>query len=495
MSVPGIRGLLFREPTLFEQSVPGRRAVDLAPNDVPETDEATILPTHLRRDELCGFPELSEPQVARHFLRLSQWNFGVESGFYPLGSCTMKYNPKVCEAVSRIGGFASLHPHQPTSQTQGALKLAYDLQRMLSELSGMDASSLHPSAGAQGELAGLFVIRAYHTANGNPRKRVLIPDTAHGTNPATATLCGYDVVEVPSGDDGVLHPETLGEYLDDDVAALMLTNPNTLGLFERHIDRLAERLHAVGAQLYMDGANLNAMMGITRPGDQGVDVMHFNLHKTLSTPHGGGGPGAGPIGVMEHLSRFLPNPLVLKEGDGYRLSTMEDRPDSIGQVRAFMGNYGVLVKAYTYIREMGASGLRQATEQAVLNANYVKARLTGHYPIPYDSTCMHEVVVTTAGIAPKRANVDVAKALIDRGFHPPTMSFPLVVEDALMIEPTETESQETLDAFCDAMIAIRQQLDEDPEALQRAPVNTIVRRLDETQAARKPQLRWIPSED
>ena len=491
----GTRGLVFREPTLFEQSIPGRTSAHLPPCDVEEIEAGGVLPAHLVRDELLGFPEVSEPQVMRHFLRMSQWNFGVDSGFYPLGSCTMKYNPKVNEAAARLDGFAAIHPHQPASQVQGALQLAHGLQQMLAEISGLDEVSLHPSAGAQGELTGLFVIRAHHTANGNPRKRVLIPDTAHGTNPASAVLCGYDVVEVPSGDDGVLHPDTLSEFLDEDVAGLMLTNPNTLGLFERHIDQLAERLHEVGAQLYMDGANLNAMMGITRPGDQGVDVMHFNLHKTFSTPHGGGGPGSGPVGVKAHLAPFLPNPLVLKEGDGYRLSSMEDRPQSIGQVRAFLGNFGVLVRAYAYIREMGAEGLRQVSELAVLNANYVKARLTGHYPIPYDSVCMHEVVVTTAGVAPKRSNVDVAKALIDRGFHPPTMSFPLVVEDALMIEPTETEAMETLDAFCDAMIAIRRQLDEDPEPLHQAPVNTIVRRLDETLAARKPQLRWTPTED
>ena len=484
---PGIRGLAFREPTLFDQSIRGRRAVDLPECDV---DEVLDIPEHLHRYEIAGFPELSEPQVMRHYLRLSQWNFGVDSGFYPLGSCTMKYNPKVNEATCRLDGFANLHPHQPDEQVQGALQLAYELQRMLAEISGLDEVSLHPSAGAQGELTGLYLIRAFHTANGNPRKKVLIPDTANGTNPASAVLCGYDVVQVPSGDDGILHPATLEEYLDEDVACLMLTNPNTLGLFESHIDRLAHSLRRVGAQLYMDGANLNAMMGVTKPGDQGVDVMHFNLHKTFSTPHGGGGPGSGPVGVKEHLAPFLPNPLVLQHGDGYRLSTMTDRPQSIGQVRAHIGNFGVLVRAYTYIRELGDVGLRRATHLAVLNANYMRARLRGHYPIPYDTTCMHEVVVTTAGVAPKRANVDVAKALIDAGYHPPTMSFPLVVEDALMIEPTETESLETLDAFCAAMIEIRERLDAGDETLAEAPVNTVVRRLDETQAARKPVLRW-----
>jgi glycine dehydrogenase subunit 2 len=492
MKTPGIGGLAFREETLFDLSVPGRCAVDLPECDV---EEPSAVPRHLHRHEIAGFPELSEPQVMRHYLRLSQWNFGVDSGFYPLGSCTMKYNPKVNEATCRLDGFANLHPHQPVGQVQGALQLAHELQGMLAEISGLDEVSVHPSAGAQGELTGLYVIRAFHTANGNPRKRVLIPDTAHGTNPASAVLCGYDVVQVPSGEDGVLHPDTLAEYLDEDVACLMLTNPNTLGLFESHIDELARQLHRVGAQLYMDGANLNAMMGITRPGDQGVDVMHFNLHKTFSTPHGGGGPGSGPVGVVAHLAPFLPNPLVLHDGDGYRLSTMADRPQSIGKVRAHLGNFGVLVRAYTYIRELGDEGLRQVSQLAVLNANYMRTRLRGHYPIPYDTTCMHEVVVTTAGVAPKRANVDVAKALIDAGYHPPTMSFPLVVEDALMIEPTETEAMETLDAFCDAMIDIRRRLDEGDETLHEAPVHPVVRRLDETTAARKPVLRWRPGKD
>ncbi len=497
MTTPGTSGLAFVEATLFDQSVSGRIGAELAPCDVDEAEvgAAAALPDHLRRDEVTDFPELSEPQVMRHFLRLSQWNFGVDSGFYPLGSCTMKYNPKVNEATARLDGFAQLHPYQPIEQVQGALQLAYELQQMLGEISGLPAVSLHPSAGAQGELTGLYVMRAYHTARGNPRKRVLIPDTAHGTNPASAVLCGYDVVEVPSGDDGVLHPETLAEYLDEDVAGLMLTNPNTLGLFESHIDLLAEQLHAVGALLYMDGANLNAMMGITRPGEQGVDVMHFNLHKTFSTPHGGGGPGSGPVGVVEALAPFLPNPLVIRDEDGrYGLTTMADRPQSIGQVRAHLGNFGILVRAYTYIREMGAAGLRRVTELAVLHANYVRARLRGHYPIPYDVTCMHEVVATTSGVAWKRANVDVAKRLIDCGFHPPTMSFPLVVEDALMIEPTETETRETLDAFCDALIAIREEMESSPQTLHEAPIRPVVRRLDETRAARKPRLRWTPVE-
>ena len=497
MTTPGTRGLAFVEETLFDQSMPGRVGAHLAPCDVTveEAGASAALPQHLRRDEVVGFPELSEPQVMRHFLRLSQWNFGVDSGFYPLGSCTMKYNPKVNEAMARLDGFAQLHPHQPIEQVQGALQLAFELQEMLAEISGLPAVSLHPSAGAQGELTGLYVIRAYHTSRGNPRKRVLIPDTAHGTNPASAVLCGYDVVEVPSGEDGVLHPETLAEYLDEDVAALMLTNPNTLGLFESHIDQLAAQLHEAGALLYMDGANLNAMMGITRPGEQGVDVMHFNLHKTFSTPHGGGGPGAGPVGAVEALAPFLPNPLVVRDGVGqFGLTSMADRPESIGQVRAHLGNFGILVRAYTYICEMGAAGLRRVTELAVLHANYIRVRLRGHYPIPYDRICMHEVVATTSGVAWKRANVDVAKRLIDCGFHPPTMSFPLVVEDALMIEPTETETRETLDAFCDALIAIRKEIDESPDSLHEAPLSPVVRRLDETLAARKPCLSWSPEE-
>jgi glycine dehydrogenase subunit 2 len=495
MTNPGTRGLAFREPLLFDQSVPGRVGLDLPACDVDEAEiEAGVaIPEHLLRDEVTGFPELTEPQVMRHFVRLSQWNFGVDSGFYPLGSCTMKYNPKVNEAVARLDGFVHLHPHQPAATTQGALHLAFELQRMLAIVAGLDAVSLHPAAGAQGELTGLMVIRAYHTASGNPRRKVLIPDTAHGTNPASAVLCGYEVVEVPSGEDGVLHPDTLRAHLDEDVAALMLTNPNTLGLFETHIAELAEALHEVGAQLYMDGANLNAMMGITRPGDQGVDVMHYNLHKTFSTPHGGGGPGAGPVGVRAHLEPFLPNPLVVMKQHGYALTTQDDRPASIGKVRTFLGNFGVLVRAYAYMREMGAPGLKRVSELAVLNANYIKARLAGHYPIPYDRPCMHEVVITTHGIgSDETSNVDVAKALIDRGYHPPTMSFPLVVREALMIEPTETEAPETLDEFCDALIEIRHLMDEDPASLTGAPRNPVVRRLDEVTAARKPVLRWQP---
>ncbi len=494
---PGTRGLAFVEPTLFDLSVPGRVGLDLPPCDVDDAFDwpDARIPTHLQRAEVEGFPEISEPQVMRHFVRLSQWNFGVDSGFYPLGSCTMKYNPKVNEAVARLEGLARLHPHQPPETMQGALQLCFDLQRMLAEISGLPGVSLHPSAGAQGELTGLMVIRAFHTERGNPRRTVLIPDTAHGTNPASAMLCGYQVVEVPSGDDGLLHPDTLARYLDEDVAALMLTNPNTLGLFERHIAALAEALHGAGALLYMDGANLNAMMGITRPGDQGVDVMHFNLHKTFSTPHGGGGPGAGPVGVTEELTPFLPNPLVIRRDGQLALSTMRDRPRSIGQVRSFMGNFGVLVRAYTYIRELGAAGLRRATEMAVLNANYVRARLRDHYPVPYDGPCMHEVVLTTAGCGTdETSNVDVAKALIDQGIHPPTMSFPLVVHEALMIEPTETESLETLDEFCDAMIGIREQMDTAPHELRAAPRNPVVRRLDEVRANRKPVLRWTPDD-
>ena len=494
---PGTRGLAFVESTLFEQSVPGRQACDLPPCDVDDGFEwpDAQIPAHLLRDEIEDFPELSEPQVMRHFQRLSQWNFDVDSGFYPLGSCTMKYNPKINEAVARLPGFAQLHPYQPSATTQGALQLAYELQEMLGEIAGMDAVTLHPSAGSQGELTGLMVMRAYHTACGNPRKKILLPDTAHGTNPASAVLCGYEVVEVPSGADGVLHPDTLAEYLDEDVAGLMLTNPNTIGLFERHIAQLSDQLHEVGALLYMDGANLNAMMGITRPGDQGVDVMHYNLHKTFSTPHGGGGPGAGPVGVVETLAPFLPNPLVLREKEGYRLSSMEDRPMSIGQVRAFMGNFGVLVRAYTYIRELGAAGLKRVTELAVLNANYMRVRLTGHYPIPYDQPCMHEVVITTEGTGSGETNnADVAKRLIDSGFHPPTMSFPLVVHEALMIEPTETESLETLDAFCDTLIAIREEIDTAPQRLKDAPQNPVVGRMDEVTAARKPVLRWTREE-
>jgi glycine dehydrogenase subunit 2 len=482
MTIIGTSGLVLNEKLIFEHSEPGRKGYSLPKLDVP----AAALPDKLCREEITGFPELSEVDVVRHFTRLSTWNYGVDSGFYPLGSCTMKYNPKVNEVAARIPGLAGIHPATPAHLAQGTLELMYRLQEALAEISGFARVTLQPAAGAQGELTGMLVIRAWHEARGSKRSKVLIPDTAHGTNPATAALTGYDVV--PLASDGVLTLEEVEAHMDDGVAALMVTNPNTLGLFETNIEAICKLVHERGGLVYCDGANLNALMGIARPGDMGIDVMHFNLHKTFSTPHGGGGPGAGPVGVTEQLIPYLPGPGVEHDGEGYRLEAT--REDSIGRMMAFHGNVGVMVRAYAYIRSLGPAGLRHASEMAVLNANYVRARLEGVYDLPYKSRSLHEVVFSDKNLEGGCHTLDVAKRLIDYGYHPPTIYFPLVVKGAIMIEPTETESQEVLDEFCDAMIAIAGESRDNPELLHQAPVRSRVRRLDETTAARKPKLKW-----
>ncbi|HET7340699.1 MAG TPA: aminomethyl-transferring glycine dehydrogenase subunit GcvPB [Methylomirabilota bacterium] len=474
---------------IFELSSPGRLAFSLPESDVPVPPALEAIPAAYRRRDAAALPEVSELDLVRHYSRLSQMNYGVDTHFYPLGSCTMKYNPKINEDAARMAGFARLHPLAPPALAQGALQLMHDLARMLAEIAGMDAVSLQPAAGAQGELAGVLMIRAYHAARGEKRTKVLIPDSAHGTNPASTALAGYEVIEVKSDADGRVDIDDLERHLGADVAAFMITVPNTLGNFEPRVMEIAERCHAHGAQVYMDGANLNAILGLTRPGDLGFDVCHFNLHKTFTTPHGGGGPGSGPVGVKAHLEPFLPTPVVVERDDAYALDFK--RPQSIGKLQAFWGNFGMHVRAYTYIRTMGADGLRAVSENAVLNANYVMKRLERHYDIAAPGPCMHECVLSAR--RQKKHGVsamDVAKRLLDLGFYAPSTYFPLIVEEALMIEPTETESKETLDAFCEAMIRIAQEAETAPDTIHQAPVTTPVRRLDQTKAAREPNLRW-----
>jgi glycine dehydrogenase subunit 2 len=476
---------------LFESSSPGRSAVQW-PTEAEPVDD--LIPADLVRADISGFPELGELEVLRHFTRLSQRNFAIESQFYPLGSCTMKYNPKINEVVARLPGFARLHPLAPIDLLQGALAVLDDLAHMLVEISGMDHVSLQPSAGAQGELTGLMVIRACLAELGNPRKRIIVPDTAHGTNPASSTLCGYDVVQISSSEKGVIDADAVAQVMDQDVAAIMITNPNTLGLFETNIEAVAEVVHQRGGLVYLDGANLNALMGVAKPGHMGVDVLHMNLHKTFSTPHGGGGPGAGPIAVRSPLNDYLPVPRIVKNGDRYEL--VDDAPKSVGRVRSFFGNFGVLVRAYTYILALGGDGLENASRMALLNANYIRKKLEKHYQIAYDQPCMHECIFTDrvqhrSGVS----TLDIAKRLLDFGYHPPTIYFPLVVSGALMIEPTETETPETLDGFIAAMLAIAQEAKDEPEIVKNAPFSTPVRRMDEARAARKPVLRWEPESD
>ncbi len=495
-SSPGASGLQFREEVLFGRGSPGRRGASLPEAGVPEADPASELPPELLRSEIEGMPELSEPEVVRHFVRLSQWNYGIDSGPYPLGSCTMKYNPKSSEAAARLPGFASAHPMLPEEDCQGALQLGFDLERALCEITGFSAATLQPAAGAQGELCGLLMIRAYHAARGNPRKKVLVPDSAHGTNPATATLAGYQAVEIASGPDGVVEPAAVAKALDGDVAALMMTNPNTLGIFERNVREIAALLHEKGALLYNDGANLNALAGVARPGDMGVDLMHLNLHKTFATPHGGGGPGSGPVAVAEPLAPFLPVPTIRKTlGDGgeARYVLDHDRPQSIGRLRTFWGNFGMWVRAYALIREWGPEGIRRTAQLAVLNANYLRKLLEGSYHLPYAAASLHEVVFSDKRQKARGVSaLDVAKRLIDHGFHPPTIYFPLVVPGALMLEPTETESPESVEALAAALTAIAAEAEENPDALHAAPTRTVVRRVDEVRAARQPVLRWRP---
>lgn len=475
---------------IFELSKPGRVGYSLPELDVPEIDVEDCLPSGYIRKQEPNLPEVSELDIMRHFTELSNYNHGVDTGFYPLGSCTMKYNPKINEDIARLPGFSHIHPYQLESSVQGALELMYDLQQHLKEITGMDEVTLQSAAGAHGEWTGLMLIRAFHEANGDyGRTKVIIPDSAHGTNPASATVAGFETVTVKSGPDGLVDLEHLKTLVGDDTAALMLTNPNTLGLFEEAIIEIAEIVHNVGGKLYYDGANLNAIMSKVRPGDMGFDVVHLNLHKTFTGPHGGGGPGSGPVGVKSELIPFLPKPVIAKRNDHYVLHYA--RPLSIGRVKPYYGNFGINVRAYTYIRSMGADGLKSVSENAVLNANYMMRRLAPYYKLPYDRHCMHEFVLS--GKQQKKLGVrtlDIAKRLLDFGFHPPTIYFPLIVEECMMIEPTETESKETLDKFIEAMIQIAEEVKEQPEIVQDAPHTTIVRRLDETLAARKPILRY-----
>ena len=484
------------EPTIFEKSRPGRRAATLPPLDVPAVDPHEALSGVELADDAPGLPEIAELDLVRHVTLLSHRNHGIDVGFYPLGSCSMKYNPRLAEAIAALPGFRDQHPWAPDAACQGTLALLHDLQHWLCELTGLRAATFQPAAGAQGELTGLMLIRAYHADRGDTRRTVVVPDSAHGTNPASAAMCGYDVVTVPSGPDGLVDVDALERLVDEETAALMLTNPNTLGLFEVEIERIAAACHRVGALLYYDGANFNAIMGRVRPGDMGFDVVHLNVHKTFATPHGGGGPGAGPVTVSARLEPFLPAPVVVRDPDGaYRWDT--DRPKTIGRLHGFHGNVAVLVRAYSYLLYHGLEGLREASALAVLNANYVAAGIADHLPLGYPQhPPMHEFVATGKGLKAHGLRVsDLAKRLIDYGFHPPTNYFPLIVEEALMVEPTETETPETLDAFAAALRAIVDEAVTDPELLRGAPTTTPVTRLDEANAARNLVLRWRPDAD
>ena len=480
------------ERLVFEKSSPGKKAYKLPPLDVPAVDVASLLgDTH--RKVAGELPELSEIEIIRHFTRLSTWNYAIDLGMYPLGSCTMKYNPRVNEFVSRIEGLAEAHPYRPDALSQGVLDIIELLQKCLIDITGMDTITLQPAAGAHGEFTGILLVRAWHESNGNPRRKVIIPDSAHGTNPATAAICGYQVENLKSNADGGIDLDALARQVDEDTAALMLTNPSTIGVFENQIHKIAEILHAKGALLYMDGANMNALVGKVRPGDFGVDVMHLNLHKTFSTPHGGGGPGSGPVACKAFLEPFLPTPVLQKGADGTKHWNY-NRPQSVGRVRAFYGNTGMFIRALAYILANGPDGLRQTTEDAVLNANYIRKKLEDIYELPYKTPSMHEVVFSDKRQAAKGVKTgDIAKRLIDYGFHPYTVSFPLIVPGALMIEPTESESVEELDLFIAAMRSIAKEVDETPEIVKTAPHSTRVSRLDEVGAARKPILRWRPA--
>jgi glycine dehydrogenase subunit 2 len=487
MSVVGER----LQSTLFERSRPGRGGGKI-PH--PPADALDRIPQTARRATPAALPELAEPEVVRHYVNLSQLNYAVDAGFYPLGSCTMKYNPKLNEWAARLPGFAGLHPMTPDSAAQGTLQLLFELEEQLAEISGMDAVTLQPAAGAHGELTGILMIRAYHRARGDlERTEVLVPDSAHGTNPATATMAGFRTVTIPSSPDGSVDVEAFRAALGPSTAAIMITNPSTLGLFEHRIGELLEATHAAGALAYMDGANLNAIMGRFKPGEAGFDVMHFNTHKTFSTPHGGGGPGAGPVGVRSHLVPYLPTPRVVRGDNGtYRLEDWGERPESIGRMRSFVGSTGVLVRAYAYLRAHGAAGLREVSDDAVLAANYLRVRVGEAFDVPFDRPCKHEFVASATGLKHRTGvrTLDVAKRLIDKGFHPPTIYFPLTVDEAMLIEPTETESMETLDAFAAALIEIAHEAETEPDLVTGAPHDAPVRRLDEATAARQPNLRW-----
>jgi len=483
------------EPLIFDLSASGRSAVSLPKCDVPEVSMETLIPKDMLRQQEPSLPELSEIDVVRHFTRLSTFNHGVDTGFYPLGSCTMKYNPKVNEMLSRLSGFTALHPYQPESLTQGALRLMAEIQEDLCELAGMDGFTLQPAAGAHGEMTGILIIKAYHNHRKDTnRKKVIVPDSAHGTNPATAAMAGYEIVQIPSNDRGGVDLEALKKVLNDEVAALMLTNPNTVGLFDENILEITKLVHDAGGLLYYDGANTNAVMGIARPGDMGFDVVHLNLHKTFATPHGGGGPGSGPVGVKDFLMPFLPKPMVVRSKDG-TFTLQEDMPLSIGKVRSFYANFSVVVKAYAYIRSLGGEGLRAASECAVLNANYLMSILKEHYFLPFDRICKHEFVITPKNLKSTGVHtLDIAKRLLDYGYHPPTIYFPIIVEEAMMIEPTETESIETLDEFAQVLIKIAEEAQTDADLVKNAPYTTLVTRLDEVGAVRKPNLRWRKEE-
>jgi len=480
------------ERLIFEEGSPGRRAFDLPALDVPAKAVHELIDPKLLRDDIGGMPELSEVDVIRHFTRLSTWNYHIDLGLYPLGSCTMKYNPKINERMVRLEGFAFAHPYLPSDRVQGALEIQKSLETCLAEISGMDAVTLQPAAGAHGELTGILMVRAYHESRGNPRKKILIPDSAHGTNPASAAISGYVIETVPSSKKGTVDLDRLAHLVNEDVAAIMITNPNTLGIFESEIAEIAELLHSRGALVYMDGANLNAMMGITRPGDFGVDVLHINLHKTFTTPHGGGGPGAGPVAVKKILEPFLPYPVISQNPQGAYFFDYA-RPQSIGKIKAYNGHFGMHVRALCYILANGAAGLKEVSEIAVLNANYIRAKLKNAYALAYESPTLHEVVFSDRLQERKDVHVwDIGKRLIDYGFHPPTVSFPLIVPGAIMIEPTETESKQELDGFIQAMLSIAKESEEKPEIVKTAPHTTRIGRIDEAGAARRPVLRWKP---
>ncbi len=475
---------------IFELSKPGRIASRLPENDVDQTPVNDLIPEDFLNDEELDLPEVNEVDIIRHYTNLSNKNYGVDTGFYPLGSCTMKYNPKINEDMARLDGFTNIHPNQPEETVQGALRLMYEAEKALAEITGMDRVTLQPAAGAHGELTGLMLIKAYHENRGeDQRTKIIIPDSAHGTNPASAIMAGFETVEVKSNEKGLVDIESLKAVLNDEIAGLMLTNPNTLGLFEEEIKEIADLVHNAGGLVYYDGANANAILGIARPGDMGFDVVHLNIHKTFSTPHGGGGPGCGPVGAKKELIEFLPVPMVEKDEDKYYLDY--DIPKSIGKVKDFYGHFNVLVKAYTYILTMGKDGLKKASQMAVLNANYLAQKLKEHYYLPIDTIYKHEFVLGgLKGDNLEVSTMDVAKRLIDFGFHPPTVYFPLIINEALMIEPTETESIETLDAFVNVLIEIAKEAEEDSEKLKEAPHNAPIRRVDEVHAARKPVLKW-----
>lgn len=498
MTAQAERGLQFIEPTIFERGAPGRSAVSLPALDVPDVDVGALLGA-FKREEAAALPEVSEPEAFRHYVRLSQWNFCIDSNFYPLGSCTMKFNPKVNEWAARLPGFARLHPLSPDALSQGALELMFRLEALLAEIVGMDDCSLQPAAGAQGELTGLMMMRAFHASKGRSPKKVLVPDTAHGTNPASCSANGLLAVPFASGADGIVDIEVVRKAVaeaGDDLCGIMMTNPNTLGLYERAMPEIVKVVHEAGGLVYGDGANMNAILGRARPGDIGVDVLQFNLHKTFTTPHGGGGPGCGAIAFKERLAAFQPGPKVVRDqsdaGTSFRLD--RSRPQSVGRVRSFIGNFGMMVRAYTYIRELGAQGLLDVSAMAVLNANYLAATLEDALPLAFPRPCMHEAVFSDKQLEPQGVKtLDVAKRLIDYGFHPPTVYFPLNVKGAMMIEPTETESKETIDAFVASMKSVVREANEDANVLKGAPHNTRLARLDEARAARKPVLRYRPA--